>query len=262
MIHALGYVLSRTGALIEKHKAACFTLFVVFTAQLFATPTNASEDEKDSDSLSFSLSATLASDYIFRGVSQTLSRPALHLNMDIEHTSGMYAYLWASNVDFVEVPDADDGARWELNGSIGRVIEISPSLAADLSIVRYEFPGTVSGVDYNYNEWIASIYILENYRITAGISDNVFGEDASAPYYEFSAEFDIPWDLYMSFETGYYDLQRAYLESYKYGSITIGRYGDRIGWALTQHLTSSSAENLFDATTVGSRLAASLHIAF
>jgi len=53
-----------------------------------------------------SVTGTLTSDYVFRGVSQTDSSPAIQASLDYEHESGFFAGVWASNVDF---EDSDYG---------------------------------------------------------------------------------------------------------------------------------------------------------
>ncbi len=203
---------------------------------------------------------TVATDYVFRGISQTLSRPALQLGTDIEFANGFYAYAWASNVDFVESTDTDDGARWELDLAVAYAADLSEYLSVDLSWVRYTFPGTKSDIDYD--EWIASLYFPGNYRLTAGYSDDVFGTAAEAPFYEAGVQLDLPGDLYLSIEGGYYDLQRAYLDSYRYGSLTIGQQRDMFGWKLAYHSTSSTAENIFYRSVAEPRLVASLQFEF
>ncbi|MEZ5498584.1 MAG: TorF family putative porin [Steroidobacteraceae bacterium] len=43
---------------------------------------------------------TLASDYDFRGITQSALDPALQASLDWSQESGFYASLWGSNVDF------------------------------------------------------------------------------------------------------------------------------------------------------------------
>ena len=48
----------------------------------------------------FSGTATLTSDYDYRGISQTDTHPALQGSVDFAADTGFYAGIWASNVDF------------------------------------------------------------------------------------------------------------------------------------------------------------------
>ncbi|WP_241264392.1 TorF family putative porin, partial [Bowmanella dokdonensis] len=43
---------------------------------------------------------TLASDYQFRGISQTDQGPAIQGGIDISHTQGWYLGVWGSNIEF------------------------------------------------------------------------------------------------------------------------------------------------------------------
>ena len=43
---------------------------------------------------------TVASDYDFRGITQTARDPALQASLDWAAESGLYVGAWASNVDF------------------------------------------------------------------------------------------------------------------------------------------------------------------
>lgn len=54
--------------------------------------------QQDTPGITFSGSATLVSDYLFRGISQTWGRPALQLWMEANHPSGLYGGMFASNV--------------------------------------------------------------------------------------------------------------------------------------------------------------------
>lgn len=52
--------------------------------------------------LSFSGSAAVTSDYRFRGMTQNYNDPAVQAGFTLSHSSGLYAALWGSNVNFGE----------------------------------------------------------------------------------------------------------------------------------------------------------------
>ena len=60
------------------------------------------------DEFSFSANVGLYSDYIFRGYTQTQNEPAIQGGFDVEHSSGLYAGTWASNVDWTTAGDYMD----------------------------------------------------------------------------------------------------------------------------------------------------------
>lgn len=91
-----------------------------------------------------SANVALASDYVFRGVSQTRERPAISAGVDLTN-EGFYAGAWASNVDFGDSTDAEvdlyAGYRPEVAG-----------YALDFGVVGYLYPGQPEGADYDYVE--------------------------------------------------------------------------------------------------------------
>lgn len=54
----------------------------------------------------FPASATLVSDYIWRGQTQTWGNPAVQFGIEADHVSGAYAGFWASNVSDKWLPNA------------------------------------------------------------------------------------------------------------------------------------------------------------
>lgn len=132
-----------------------------------------------------SLAAT--SDYVFRGVSQTDEGPALQGSLDVGHSSGLYAGVWASNVDF----DSPDGIDLELNFYVGWTFEFDNGTALDLQLVRYQYPGANPGYGINYNELMIGYSFLEYYTATVAYSDDFLRSGESALYYHLGADFPL-----------------------------------------------------------------------
>lgn len=100
-----------------------------------------------------SVSAAVVSDYVFRGVSQTLEEPALQAGLRYERPGGLFAGLWASTVDspFYQLPA---GAREvELDLYLGYGLELGGPWSLVASAVRYEYPAADERYDYDYLEW-------------------------------------------------------------------------------------------------------------
>ncbi len=95
-------------------------------ALTFATPAL-------SQGLSFSFGASLTSNYISRGVTQSMDGPALQFYGEVE-TNGFYAGLWGSTVDLppddLEI-DLYAGYRWSLG-----------STTVDVGYARYIYDST------------------------------------------------------------------------------------------------------------------------
>ncbi len=101
---------------------------------------------------SFSGNLTAVSDYMFRGVSQTLGEAAGQGTLRIDHESGFYGYVFASNIDF-----GDGESEIEVDLSAGYAFALDDSTTLDISGVYYLYPGSPSGANYDYFEVIGVI---------------------------------------------------------------------------------------------------------
>lgn len=92
-----------------------------------------------------SFNAGIASDYVFRGVSQTMEDPAIQAGVDVAH-GVFYTGAWASNVDF------GDG---KTDAEIDLYAGVRPQFAGlnwDVGVVGYLYTGQPDGADYSYGE--------------------------------------------------------------------------------------------------------------
>ena len=97
---------------------------------------------------------TLASDYSFRGWSQTQRDPAIQGGFDVAFASGFYVGTWGSNVNF-GANDAGDVASMEWDLYLGWSGEVSEGVGLDLSFIQFEYPGDREGL--NYQEFAGSL---------------------------------------------------------------------------------------------------------
>ena len=101
--------------------------------------------------LSFSGTAALTTDYRFRGMTQTQSDPAVQSGFVFTHSSGLYAGVWGSNVNF---GGADP--HLELDPYMGYTTELpfagKPTL--DVGLWYYGYP---SASDLNWLELYAKL---------------------------------------------------------------------------------------------------------
>jgi len=205
------------------HKKSLFAL-----ALLAALPFAASAQDEESESsgpFTFSASATLTSDYVFRGISQSQEDWALQGELAFEHESGFYGGIWGSSVDFI--PDDasyldEDGANLELDLYVGYSWDLADKWVGDVQVVRYVYPGTNEGVDYDYAELIGSVSYDEMITATIGYSNDVYNLDDDGIYFGLSGSYDLPWwDLSLDGEVGHYSIGS--------GEALYDEHGDFIG---------------------------------
>ena len=85
---------------------------------------------------------TLASDYSFRGWSQTTRDPAIQGGFDYGFESGLYFGTWASNLKY------GDDASTEIDLYMGYGGEFGDGNSFDFSIIRFEYPSEGDSLDY------------------------------------------------------------------------------------------------------------------
>jgi len=152
---------------------------------LLATPYVAAEEQED---LTISGNVSLATDYTFRGVSQTEEKFAIQGGFDLEHSSGLYAGIWASNVDFGSDDDAGDGgASSEVDLYGGIVIELSENVSLDLQYVYYMYPGDEAAS--NYQEFIVGLGVSD-FSFSVVYSDDYFG-DGGEDAFVYNADYSL-----------------------------------------------------------------------
>lgn len=97
-----------------------------------------------------SANAAITSNYIWRGVSQTLDQAAGQGGIDWSDDSGLYIGTWVSNVDFSgDYGDGyEDGTGYEMDVYAGFSGEAG-GLGYDLGVITYQYPITP---EFNFTE--------------------------------------------------------------------------------------------------------------
>jgi len=154
----------------------------------------------------------LTSDYVFRGVSQSQEEAAIQAGLNFEHESGFYTGIWGSSVDFTAdstLPEDEDGADVEVDAFVGYGFDIAEDWGGDVQLVRYFYPGSNPGVDYDYNELIGALSYKELITATIGWSNDVFATREDGLYLGLNGSYELPWwGLSLTGEIGTYDIDK------------------------------------------------------
>lgn len=94
---------------------------------------------------SFSGTAALTSDYVFRGYSQTAEDPAFQAGLTASHESGFFAGVWGSNVDL----GADADIEVDLIAGYTNTVD---NLTYTVGAYYYAYPGADGSAEYDYFE--------------------------------------------------------------------------------------------------------------
>lgn len=143
---------------------------------------------EDNMGLEFSANVALTSDYVFRGYSQADEDPAIQGGFDVAHSSGIYAGVWASNVESDPAANVNyDGASVEIDTYIGWGGEVGP-VGVDVGWLRYNYPGTNTSAN-DTDEWHIGVS-KDIGPVSAGLtynySSDFFADDNEAEYIDLS----------------------------------------------------------------------------
>lgn len=116
---------------------------------------------------------TYATDYRFRGISQTGRDMALQGGFDYDFGNGFYAGAWASNVQF--------GGSIEVDWYGGYAGEINEEVGFDVGYMWYNYPSDGQNPDLDYQEIYGSLSYMDG---TVGLvySNDYFAETDSFIY--------------------------------------------------------------------------------
>lgn len=144
-----------------------------------------------------SMTATLATDYIWRGQSQTNGTGAVQGSLDIAHESGLYIGTWASNID----DETFGGSDIEIDYYVGYGGNITEDIGYDVSWNTYTYPQNSS---INVDEWVGK---LSGYGLTVGAKYAY--DPASALYTFISYDYELPYEIGLGLGFGQTDTKNA-----------------------------------------------------
>jgi uncharacterized protein (TIGR02001 family) len=127
----------------------------------------------------------LFSDYRFRGISQTNTKPAVQGGFDLAHKSGVYVGTWASNVS----QWANAGGSMEIDFYGGYATELPMGVGMDIGHIWYQYPDNTAG--NKTREWYLGLsYDLLSYKFSRSTT-NWFGIGQSKGSYYHSLGLEI-----------------------------------------------------------------------
>ena len=163
----------------------------------FAAPAMA---EEPASPHTLSANVTLATDYVFRGISQTAHEPTIQGGFDYSHASGFYVGTWASNVNWVGTKE-NTSMEWDLYG--GYRGSFAGDFTYDVGMLKYYYTGNnISGPTPDTLEVYAAIgwkflslkysSVVSDYIFAWGDQDGGNGKNRGSGYLDLTA--NIPLD--------------------------------------------------------------------
>lgn len=178
--------------------------------------------------LTATLTGTYASDYLFRGISQTRSRMAYQATGEVEHSSGVYVGAFVSNVRFLGTD-----ARQEID-VYGGYRFTAFDTKFDIGVIGYLYPGYtaprggVTALDY-FEAYVKASREIGPVTLLGGLygSPSFFGNSGTGIYIEGGADWKTGvWDLTLGGRVGYQWIENNRLfgtRDYAWWSVSLTR---------------------------------------
>lgn len=201
-------------------------------------------------------SATLTSDYVFRGISQSRGDPALQAGLRLDSGSGVYVSSWASTLK----PYPDNGAEAEVDWTAGWQGALERDFTLDANVTRYTYPGARRAAS-DYNELVGTLRWRDTAWLQAGWSNDVFASGRSALYSELGARLPLARRLDIKAAVGRYQLAHALGRNYSHAVLALAYTRGAYVLRLAAHVTDRAAHALFPRLA-GRRIECSLSASF
>lgn len=160
----------------------------------------------------------LATDYVFRGISQTSEDPTIQGSFDYAYTPfGFYLGAWASNLDFNTAAGQTDDAAVEVDYYGGFKGAFANDIGWDVGFVYYSYPSQneddALGVDYDYVEAKGALsYTFADMPLSPTVgaslywSPEYFGDTGDAIYVGGTLSLALPQEFSLGFAVGHQDI--------------------------------------------------------
>ena len=181
-----------------------------------------------SASADFSGTASITSDYDYRGFTQSAEDFALQGSFDYSHDNGFYASVWGSSLDWGKASDAD--------GEVDLVVGFSKAIGDsgvswDVGYIEYLYPGLSSA---NFGE-IYGGFSYNNFSLKLSYSNDFAGVGDSGWYVDagYGYEWENGWSV---LAYGGYSFGDAFSfeDGLGFGSPDYWNYGAGVGYTFKQ----------------------------
>ena len=162
-------------------------LLIAVLGALIATPALADSP--------FSANVSLTTNYLFRGMSQTGTKPALQGGFDYANPNGFYAGVWGSNISWLSDAGVANNASVELDTYLGYSSGFATDFTYDVGFLRYNYPGTYAAgaTKADTNELYGSIgykWVTAKYSYSTGDTFGISKAKGSS-YFQLDASYPI-----------------------------------------------------------------------
>ena len=140
-----------------------------------------------------SYNAGITTDYRFRGISQTSTKPALQVGADFTHKDGFYLGAFGSNVSWIkDYANASKGSL-EIDLYGGYRGDTGMGVTYDVGLITYQYPSNTAATNANTTEiYGAATYSIVTAKYSRSLTNYVANPNSKgSQYLEVAAAFDL-----------------------------------------------------------------------
>ena len=143
-----------------------------------------------------SFNAGVTTDYRFRGIAQTSTKPALQVGADFTHKDGFYLGAWGSNVSWIKDYVGATKGSLEVDLYGGYRGDTGMGVTYDVGLITYQYPSnTAAAVLANANTtevYGAVTYSVVTAKYSRSVTNFIANPDSKgSQYFEVAAAFDL-----------------------------------------------------------------------
>jgi uncharacterized protein (TIGR02001 family) len=183
-----------------------YLMMITLSASVIGTVAQA-EVKKPDHEVSYNL--TVATDYRFRGISQTRREPTLQGTVDyVYNPGGWYAGSFISNVKFIK--DVGGGADVEIDLYGGKRGSINSDVGYDVGVIGYVYPANGLRPDVNTFEVFGQLNFGPAYTKYSLSTTNLFGfaDSKRSGYLDVGANFEVIPSYTLNLHVGRQNVRR------------------------------------------------------
>jgi uncharacterized protein (TIGR02001 family) len=198
---------------------SCFSRWFLLGAVLYQTGIAHAE---------FHGTITGTTNYIYRMYSKSNNLPAIHANLDYQHSIGIYTGVTVSNFDigpseleeFLGFPlEFPDQAQVEIIPYVGWSYKFADDWRLDLQYSRYFYDGKVYSFIPDYNEFYVFLHYKDLISAQASYADDFYGIDGDSFFYELTGRYPLTDFLQISGTFGYAQTIDVIGDDYRYWNV-------------------------------------------
>lgn len=190
-----------------------------------------------------------ATDYVYRGISQTYGGAALQVGGSYQSPLGWFAGVWGSNVR----PYPGGKSFAELDAYAGVVRPLGTDFAVKGTYTHYAYLHDPRREQYDYEEVAVSVAYLDLAAATVSYQPNYtsyselgFASRRPAAAYELTGRWPLKYGFAVTGGAGYYDLQRLFGVGYWAGDLGAAYVYRRLTLDLQRFFADSGAAALYE----------------